>query len=76
MNKLHVRIDRLTLEGVSRAEARLIGAAIERHLTALANGRAAAPATNAPLPHPAAADAIGKRVATHVFRSVGGRLHV
>jgi len=77
MTRYHVHIGRLTLEGKSRAEGRRIVAALERHLTVLANqGRAAGPVEAGPLAHGAGADAIGSRIAAQVYRKLGGARHV
>ena len=74
MRRLHVHIERLTLEGKSRAEGRRIVAAMESHLTAMANG-AGTTADHGPVPNAAGADAIGRRIAAQVFRKMGGPRH-
>ena len=75
MRRLDVHIDRLTLEGKSRAEGRRIVAAIERQLASLANGAAPAAGEHSPVPHSAGADAIGRRIAVQVFRKIRGARH-
>lgn len=79
--RLRIHIDRLTIEGMSPAEARQIGDAVRRHVTRLAR---AAPAPVRPtarqvdrldggtVPGGASAAGIGRHVATEIFRELAG----
>ena len=75
MMRMHVHIDRLTLEGKTHADGRRIVEAIERHLTALANGGERLRVESGPLAHHAGVDAVGSRIATEVFHKIGGTSH-
>jgi hypothetical protein len=82
MKRLNVHIDRLTIEGKTMAEGRLIVEAIERHLTVLANSPTALVTSpmnrvNAcTIPAAAGVDAIGSNIANQVFQKLGGRRNV
>ena len=76
MRRIHIHIDRLTLEGKTRAESRGIVEAMERHLTALANGARPGRGEAGVIAHGAAPDAIGGHIATQVFQKMGGAENV
>lgn len=76
---VRLHIDRLTVEGMTLADGRTIGRAIERKLAALAN--AAPPAAeNQTIAHldggtlagPATPDRVGNHVAARILGTLGG----
>lgn len=79
MKRIHIHIDRLTLEGKTPAEARTIVAAIERRVSELANRAPARLAGSGAgtVAHGASPDAIGSQFGAHiaaqVFRKPGGK---
>ncbi len=79
---LHIRIDRLSVEGMSAANGRFIGQAIQSEIAKLVNrGAWTSPAADlragvAPgltVPHGSTPDAIGRTVARRIFQTLGGR---
>jgi len=79
---VRLHIDRLTVEGMTLADGRRIGRAIERKLAALANASVmplAAETHTIPqvdggtLAAPATPDRVGNQIAAGIFRTLGGR---
>jgi hypothetical protein len=76
MTRMHVHIDRLTLEGKAMPDGRRIVQAIGRHLTALANSTETTRGGARTIAHAASPDAIGKQIAAQVFQKTRGLRHV
>jgi len=72
LRRLHVHIDRLTLEGKTRSEGRRIVEAMERHLTALANDRQPVRPGSGLAAHTDGVEVLGQKIATQVFGRIGG----
>ena len=76
LRRLHVHIDRLTLEGKTQSEGRRIVEAIKRHLTVLANDRQPVRPGSGLAAHTDGADVLGQKIAAQVFGRIGGTRNV
>jgi hypothetical protein len=78
--RVYIHIARLTAEGLTAADARLLGEAVQRHMTRLAHAAAEplSPAArrvdrlDGAVPHGASAADIGRHLATQIFQELTG----